>query len=244
MLACFCQSTNPRPWTPPAPEAYELKILIARTDAITTDLVREKNRAEKAAATRTPEAVICSINEGIEFLEGQLASLQKIITKHINQHEKLKQDMLLLTSIPAIGNKVGSAMLALLHCYSFDSAEQLAAYLGLVPIERQSGTSLSGKPHLSKHGPKRLRAHLYMAAVCAIRRKNGNPVVREIYDRLLKKGKAKKAALGAVMRKLAHICYGVFTNQTPFTASQLPNKHSPNATLMSTRPVPGAGDGA
>jgi transposase len=209
------------PWTPPSPEAYTLKVLITRSDAITADLVRERNRAEKAAATRTPEAVIYSINDGIAFLEGQLASIRKIIRKHINEHENLKQDMLLLTSIPAIGDKVGSAMLALFHCYSFESAEQLAAYLGLVPTERQSGTSLVGKPHLAKHGPKHLRSLLYMAAMCAIR-KNGNPLCRAVYERLLKKGKAKKAALGAVMRKLAHICFGVFTNKTPFNASTLP----------------------
>lgn len=217
VLAYYCQKANPRPWIPPSPEAYTLKALIARTDAITCDLVREQNRAEKAAATQTPDVVMCSIQNGIAFLKTQLASIQETIDEHISSHENLKQDMRLLTSIPAIGKRVGAAMLAVLHRYSFDSAEQLAAYLGLVPITRLSGTSLAARPRTSHQGPKRLRSLLYMAAVCAIR-KNGNPLVHPLYERLLAKGKAKKLALGAVMRKLVHICFGVFRNKTPFSA--------------------------
>ena len=110
-------------------------------------------------------------------------------------------------------------MLAILHTHSFESAEQLAAYLGLVPIERQSGTSLLGKPRMSRHGPKRLRSLLYMASMCAIRKKYGNPLARALYEKLVRKGKAKKAAIGAVMRKLAHLCFGVIRSQTPFDAS-------------------------
>lgn len=222
VLAYYCQKVNPRPWIPPSPEAYTLRVLIARTDAITNDLVREQNRAEKAAATRTPDTVVCSIQDSIEFLKMQLASIQKDIDEHISSHENLRQDMCFLTSIPAIGNRVGAAMLSLLHCHSFDSAEQLAAYLGLVPIMRQSGTSLAGKPRTSHQGPKRLRSLLYMAAVCAIRKKYGNTLVRPLYERLLAKGKAKKLALGAVMRKLVHICFGVFRSKTPFAASASP----------------------
>lgn len=228
VLAHYCQSANPRPWTPPSPEAYDLKSLVARTDAITSDLVREKNRAEKAAATRTPEAVVRSIHESIAFLKRQLASIQETIDKHIASHESLKQDMRLLTSIPAIGNRVGTAMLAVQRRHTFDSAEQLAAYLGLVPIMRQSGTSLAGKSRTSHQGPKRLRSLLYMAAVCAIRKNNGNPLVQPLYERLLKKGKAKKLALGAVMRKLVHICFGVLKNKTPFDVSVATGNCSPS----------------
>jgi transposase len=215
VLACFCEKVNPRPWTPCSPEAYTLRMLVARTDAITSDLTRFRNRAEKAAATQTPEIVLHSIDEAIKFHKNQLLEIQEEIERHITNHESLKNDMSLLTSIPAIGKRCGAAMLATLHRYTFDSAEQLAAYIGLVPIMRKSGTSLSGKPRMSRQGPKSLRALLYMAAVCAIR-KNGNPVARALYERLLLKGKAKKAALGAVMRKLAHICYGVFRSKTPF----------------------------
>lgn len=222
VLACFCKNAKPRKWLPPAPEAYALKLLNSRLDILTVDLVREKNRAEKLSVIRAPEALMQSIYEAIDFLTFQIEKLQKNIDEHIQKHEHLKNDMRLLTSIPSIGKRVGAAMLSVLHCNSFDSAEQLASFLGLVPVEKQSGTSLLTKSRMSRQGPPRIRALLYMASVCAIR-KNGNPPAREMYERLLKKGKPKKAALGAVMRKLAHYCYGVFHTKTPFDVGHATN---------------------
>ncbi len=102
-----------------------------------------------------------------------------------------------------------------MHSHHFDSAEQLAAYLGLVPVERQSGTSVLGRARLSKAGPARVRAVLYMAAVVAIR---CNPHVKTVYERLLVKGKAKMAALGAAMHKLVHLCFGVLKTRKPYQA--------------------------
>ncbi|WP_211251778.1 transposase, partial [Andreprevotia chitinilytica] len=101
----------------------------------------------------------------------------------------------------------------IMHRYRFRSAEQLAAYLGLVPVERQSGSSLAGPSRLSKAGPARVRAVLYMAAVVAIRY---NPDIKAHYERLLARGKAKKSALGAAMRKLVHLCFGVLKTQKPY----------------------------
>ncbi|TCT24225.1 transposase IS116/IS110/IS902 family protein [Thiobaca trueperi] len=84
-----------------------------------------------------------------------------------------------------------------------------------MPIERQSGTSVHGRPRLSKAGPSGVRAILYMAAIVAIRY---NPHVKALYERLLARGKSKMAALGAAMRKLVHLCFGVLKNQTPYQA--------------------------
>jgi transposase len=69
-----------------------------------------------------------------------------------------------------------------------------AAYLGLVPIERQSGTSVKGRPRLSKAGDSRARATLYLPALVAAR---CNPHIRALYERLIANGKCKMAALGA-----------------------------------------------
>lgn len=70
----------------------------------------------------------------------ELAKLQQDINRHIDRNPRLKDDLALLTSIPAVGPQVGSYLLVLLQGHTFHSAEQLAAYLGLVPVERQSGT--------------------------------------------------------------------------------------------------------
>jgi transposase len=190
-----------------------LQALLARRDAIAQDLQRERNRQEKADATDTPMLIRQSLVDSIEFLSKQLAQLQRDIEQHIDRHPGLKDDLALLQSIPAVGPQVGNNMLAVMHSHDFGSAEQLAAYLGLVPIERQSGSSVKGRAKLSKAGPARIRAVLYMAAVVATR---CNPHVKAIYDRLLARGKSKMSALGAAMRKLVHLCFGVLKTRQPY----------------------------
>jgi len=213
VLARYGALLKPVAWTPPAPEARMLQALLARRDAIAQDLQRERNRQEKADATDTPRLIRESLEESIEFLVMQLAKLQQDIDSHIDKHSSLKKDLALLQSIPAVGPQVGSNMLSVLRSHNFGSAEQLAAYLGLVPIERQSGSSVLGRARLSKAGPARIRAVLYMAAVVATRY---NPHVKAVYERLLARGKSKMSALGAAMRKLVHLCFGVIKTQKPY----------------------------
>lgn len=213
VLARYGALLKPAAWMPPAPEARALQALLARREAIAQDLQRERNRQEKADATDTPERIQKSLADSIGFLVKQLAELQQDIDRHIDRHPGLKNDLALLQSIPAVGPQVGSSMLSVMHSHDFGSAEQLAAYLGLVPVERQSGSSVLGRARLSKAGPARIRAVLYMAAVVATRH---NPHVKAVYERLLARGKSKMSALGAAMRKLVHLCFGVLKTRQPY----------------------------
>lgn len=213
VLARYGALIKPAAWVPPAPEARMLQALLSRREAIAQDLQRERNRQEKADATDTPDRIRQSLADSIEFLVKQLAELQQDIDQHIDRHPNLKGDLALLQSIPAVGPQVGSNLLSVIHSHDFDSAEQLAAYLGLVPVERQSGSSVLGRARLSKAGPARIRAVLYMAAVVATRH---NPHVKAVYDRLLARGKSKMSALGAAMRKLVHLCFGVLKTRKPY----------------------------
>jgi len=215
VLARYGALLKPAEWTPPTQDARALQALLSRREAIAQDLRRELNRQEKADATDTPERIRQSLQDSIDFLQKQLAKLQQDIDDHIDRHPDLKADLKLLTSIPAVGPQVGSNLLSVMHSHHFDSAEQLAAYLGLVPVERQSGTSVQGRARLSKAGPARVRAVLYMAAVVATRY---NPHVKAVYERLRAKGKAKMAAIGAAMRKLVHLCFGVLKTRKPYQA--------------------------
>lgn len=90
---------------------------------------------------------------------------------------------------------------------------QRAGLHGLVPILQESGTSVQRPPRLAKAGSSRLRRQLYMAAVTAA---HHNADVRAQYQRLLRRGKAKMTALGAAMRKLLHIAFGVLKSQQPY----------------------------
>lgn len=213
VLARYGALLKPAVWIPPAPEARLLQALLARREAIAQDLQRERNRQEKAHATDTPQRIRQSLADSIEFLVKQLDQLQQDIDQHIDRHPNLKRDMTLLQSIPAVGPQVGGNLLSVMHSHDFGSAEQLAAYLGLVPVERQSGSSVLGRARLSKAGPARIRAVLYMAAVVATR---CNPHVKAVYERLLARGKSKMSALGAAMRKLVHLCFGVLKTRQPY----------------------------
>ncbi len=220
VLARYGALLKPAAWQPPAPESRVLRALLARREAVAQDLQRELNRLEKADATETPVLIRQSIDGSIAFLRKQLAQLQENIDHHIDSHPNLRCDMDLLTSIPAVGPQTASNLLAIVHLHRFDSAEQLAAYLGLVPVERQSGSSLLGRARLSKAGPPKIRAVLYMAAIVATKY---NPHVKAVYDRLLARGKAKKAALGAAMRKIVHLCFGVLNTRICYQADYVKN---------------------
>ena len=82
-----------------------------------------------------------------------------------------------------------------------------------MPVHHESGSSVRGRARLSKTGNATVRAKLYMAAVVAIQH---NPDIKKQYERLLKNGKTKMSALGAAMRKLVQICFGVLKHQKPY----------------------------
>ena len=164
----------------------------------------------------TPQVVLDSLHKNLAFLQQEKRDLERRIDNHIDAHPHLKRDRELLESIPAIGRKTACRMLCVLHSRPFRAAASLAAYLGLVPVQHQSGTSVYKPPRLSKAGPAAMRAALYMPAIVASR---VNPDVRAQYERLVAQGKSKMSALGAAMRKLVHICFGVLKNQQPYRPS-------------------------
>lgn len=212
-LARYGEQGEAQAWQPPAPEIRTLRALLARLAAVAEDLHREQNRLEKAQIAQTPELVRDSLLRSIERLTAEHARLRKAIDDHHDQHPGLKAERDLLQTIPSVGPASADQLLCLLRSRRFDSARQAAALSGLVPVEHSSGTSVRGKPRLPKQGNPRLRAILYMASIVSIRH---NTELRAIYDKLLAKGKAKMAALGALMRHLVHIAFGILKHQQPY----------------------------
>ena len=218
-LARYGALTQPEPWEAPPIEIRELKALITRLEALEMDARRELNRREKALVAQAPALVRESLDIHLAALNREIARLQQAIDDHINRHPGLKADRERLLSIPAVGDKTANRMLAVLHSRKFRSADQVAAFLGLVPVEHQSGSSIQKRPRLAKNGDARTRAVLYMAAIVATQ---CNPHVRALYTRLCAKGKAKMAAIGAAMRKLVHLCFGVIRHQTTYQPNWQP----------------------
>jgi transposase len=206
LLARYGCLARPKAWSPPAEPLVELQALLARLDDLEGDLRREQNRYEQACVRSCSSVIKRSFATSLKALKAQCKLLQQAIAEHLAAHDDLQADLKRLRTIPAVGPKTALRMLALLRSHRFDTARQAAAFVGLVPIERQSGKSVRGRPRLSKAGNSRLRAALYMAAVVATKL---NPDIKAQQQRLLERGKAKMSTLGAAMRKLVHICFGV-----------------------------------
>ena len=134
VLARFGEMAKPARWQPAPLKARELRALLARRDAVAQDLQRERNRAEQLVLGDTPQRVRQSLADAISFLEEELQALQQAIDKHVDDDPDLKRIWDLLQSIPGVGQRVADHFTALLSGRDFKSAEQLAAYLGLVTI--------------------------------------------------------------------------------------------------------------
>jgi transposase len=213
VLARYGVNEKPKRWQPEAPEIRTLKALLARLDSLEKDLQRERNRQEKATVSQAPQAVLGSLAQIIGTLDTERKQLEKLIEEHIDGHKQLKGNKALLESIPGVGKVIATRMLMVIGSRQFDSASQCAAYLGLVPVQHESGSSVKGRSRLSKAGNPTIRAKLYMAAVVAT---TYNPDIKAQYERLTNKGKSKMSALGAAMRKLVQICFGVLKHQQPY----------------------------
>jgi transposase len=212
VLARYGASVHPDLWQPDPPEIRELKALLSRLAALELDIQRELNRLEKAQISQASTRVLQSIESMVQHLRTEKQQLEADINNHIDRYPGLKQDRDILMSIPAIGDVLSREMLALLHSRRFTYAGQAAAFVGLVPKQWESG-KMKGRTSLCKNGSSRLRAKLYMAAVVATQH---NPDIKAQYHRLLANGKTKMQALGAAMRKLIQICFGVLKHQCEY----------------------------
>lgn len=209
LILRFCIALRPEPWHPPAPEVKQLQLLLRRIEALKQMVVQEQNRLE--TTTKTLEE---SIKAHIDYLKKDIKCIEQQIKDHFDQHPDLKKQRDLLVSIPGIGEQTAAVILSeIVHWSLFESPRQLAAYAGLTPRERSSGSSVRGKPCLSRVGNARLRKALYLPAISAQR---FNPLIAAFCERLLAKGKAKKQVIGAAMRKLLHLAYGVLKSGSLF----------------------------
>ena len=189
-------------------------------DTLERDLRRERNRQEKISKSSTIHRwEKQSMQRTVRYLEAEIKRFKKHIGQAIKSASSLQKDYELLLTIPGIGARTAWTMLVILGSRQFTSAPEVASFLGLNPIEKQSGKTRYRRPRLSKAGNGRFRQSLYFPAMVATRK---NPDIKAQYDRLLAAEKTKMCALGAAMRKLVHICFGVLKHQRPYEVQVQP----------------------
>jgi transposase len=209
IIVDFCQTQSPPAWTPLPPELRELRLLVRHLEDLQQMRTQEANRLSSGSLSVQVRQMI---ENHLAFLDEQIKTLEQRIEEHIDQHPDLREKRDLLVSIKGIG-PITAARLLSENIQSFTQTRALVAYAGLNPQLRESGTSIHGRPRLSKIGNSNLRKALYFPAISAMR---FNPVVREFCDRLDKRNKPKMVIIGAAMRKLLCLALGVLKSGVPF----------------------------
>lgn len=211
LIARFCQLQQPLAWQPPAPEVRELQALVRRLESLIEMRVSEENRLSSGVSIET---VRHSLEEHINYLLAEIKQTETFIREHIKHHPDLQEKSDLLDSIPGIGATTAALLLAEITDFTqYKSARQVAAYAGLVPRERRSGSSVRGRTCLSKIGNARLRKALYFPAMTALR---CSDFFQKWASGMRERSKSKMAVIGAAMRKLIHLAYGVLKTGKPF----------------------------
>jgi transposase len=209
LIARYCRAMSPAPWKPPSANERKLQQLVRRRAGLDEMWIQEHNRLQAPLT----EPVHGSIQKSISFLEGQIKDIDAQIDSLIDDDPTLRDRRRLLTTIPGIGDRVSSTLLGEIpRIEEFRNGKALAAFVGLCPHERRSGTSISSSS-LSKVSNPAVRAVLYMPAISAIR---WNPVLSKWALNLRARGKRPKQIIAAVMRRLLVLAYGVLKSGRAF----------------------------
>lgn len=192
LLARFADVIRPTPRPLPAAQAQALSALLARRRQVIGMLVAEQQRLGTALSTVRPR-----IEAHIAWLRQELAQLDAELQATIRESPVWREKERLLRTVPGVGPVLSMTLVADLPELGQLNRKQIAALVGLAPLNCESG-SLRGR-RIIWGGRGRVRAALYMSTLVAVKH---NPVLRAFYDRLLAAGKPKKVALIACMHKL------------------------------------------
>jgi len=222
LIGEYCRLFEPAAWTPPTAALRELRDLVRTREALTASRVEWTNRRGSGQGTAAADAAMAGV---IARLEAEIAALDQAIEDAIGQDEAVQARHDLLVSVPGIGTHTAAVILSelpgpeVLH-----TAREAAAYTGLNPSHRQSGSSLDAPSRISRIGNATLRTALYFPALAALR---WNPLVVALRQRLRDQGRLKpKQIVVAAMRKLLHLCFGVLKTGKPFDPNHTTSKET------------------
>jgi transposase len=208
VIAHYGQAIQPRAQI--FPETQDLKELMARRSQLIEMLTAEKNRLY---ATRNSQIKL-DIQIHIDWLESRLNDVNRDLKEAIDASPAWREKDRLLQSTPGVGPTLSATLLTQLPELGSLNRHEIAALVGVAPLNRDSG-KMRGKRTVWG-GRSSVRSVLYMATLVATRH---NPVIKAFYDRLCGKGKPKKLALTACMRKLLIILNSMLKNKTSWNST-------------------------
>jgi len=209
VIAQYCANMQPRVFKPRSKQQKNIRELIQLLDTVKNQKVLFENQKESIQSPTARKEILLIIQQLSRRIQRILVKIENLV----QNDKQMKHKVTLLTSIKGIGPLTAYRILAYLpDLNQFNNAKQLAAFVGVSPKQKQSGQFV-GKTCLSKFGHARLRNAFYMPALVA---KNHNQALRPFTQRLENNGLAPKAIVGAMMRKLVHIVFGVLKSNSPF----------------------------
>jgi transposase len=205
VIAHFGCAIQPTPH--PVPDTQELKIAQARRVQLMEMITAETNRLRG-----TPKTLKRRIEAHIKWLKKELAEIDRQLKETIENDPTWREKDRLLQSTPGVGPTLSATLIAQLPELGTLDRRQIAALVGVAPLNRDSGT-MHGR-RIVWGGRANVRSVLYMATLVASR---FNPVIRDFYSRLCSAGKRKKVALTACMRKLLTILNAILKHHIPWS---------------------------
>jgi len=214
-IAAFCATHTLQAWTPPTAAQRKLRALVRHRDDLIATRIQQTNRLQD---TSDPE-VRASLESIIATIAAQLKTTQQQITAHLKANAELREVDRLMDSVPGIGAVTAQKLLAEFYdLAAYPSAKAAGADAGLTPANYSSGSSVRKRPRLSKMGKASIRAALYWPAISVM---THSIEFKQFAARLAARGKSYGVILGAVMRKLIHIIYGVVKHNTPYDPTKV-----------------------
>jgi len=214
-IAQFGLERNLDTWHKPGQVFKILQQLTRERDQIVAERVMVKNmlHAEETEAEPNPNS-LKRLKARIKFLNKQENEIKHEIDSCVEKQVDLKQDIENICTIPGIGKL--TAVIVLAETNGFDlirNKKQLTSYAGLDVKEKQSGTSVKGKPRISKKGNTALRKSMHLPSLSAIKH---NEMFKEIFIRLVSRHGVKMKAIVAIQRKMLELIYLLYKNKTVF----------------------------
>jgi len=209
IIALYAEKIRPEPRGFPNADTDMLDALLTRRQQVIQMTTAEKNRLQQAASS----AIQRSIRAVIRSFEKEIESLTRSIDTLLAASPEMQAKDKLLRSVSGVGPIVAQTLIAAVPELGMVSKRQIAALIGVAPINRDSGTMRGCRTTWG--GRSQVRAILYLATLSAIR---SNPPIRAFYQRLVASGKKKMVALVAAMRKLLVLLNAILKHGTPWRA--------------------------
>ncbi len=216
MIQAYGVSCAPSLWFGQSKTQQESSQLSRLLSIYTKQATQLKNKIHGEEVLGFPSKdVVRSLKRQLKSLKKEMQLLEEKLLKNVKS--EYQKSLTLLKTIPGIGDKTALMLLVFTDGFNrFNSSKELCSYAGITPVIRQSGTSVNGRPRMSKMGNSKLRNLLFM---CSFNACKYNQACKALFDRIVAKGKSKKLALIAVCNKLLKQAFSIVKNQLPYDSN-------------------------